>query len=310
MSSSGEMIRAFKGEDTFSLLKNVKNPRIDQLISDLLDSEGKVSSQNDQSITDFVHQYLGQQGDRTRQAKQEVSTLDKFYDGGVENMLSDIRAARRQAYRTATDRGIDEIRKNRSLGFLSGDSVGSSYLDRIAMRQGGDAEIAASLDDVNQRKSDLNYLLGNQVNLAGRRGALMDSVLARLLTPVNLRGGEMARRIGNLGSLNQIEKSNTFYGLQKDHDTIDQVADFGNAFGSTLMDVASVYGGGSGGKQVRSGNPTNWDTGGGGGINYGGGGLGATGSGYLQMNGTNVPYSASPGVDYNPSAGMNFGGLA
>lgn len=260
MSSFGEMFRAFGGDDEFSVLKNTKSEAISNYLNQLLQSEYDVGNRNRADIEQFSGEFIGQQGNRKSQAKQETKSIDKFYDGTVERLLSDIRGRRKEAYRASTDRGVAGINKNRSLGFLGGDTPNNSYQNRQAMGLARDAEIQFGLDDTNQEKADLNYLLGNQIGLAGKRGAIGDSVLSRLLYPGQLRSAELGRATGSLGNLNQIEKSNTFYGLQKDRDALDQVSDFFNALGDTVMSAASVYGGmgGGGGGGVKSGSKNLW----------------------------------------------------
>lgn len=290
MSSFGEMFRAFGGDDEFSVLKNTKSTAIENYLNQLLQSENEVGNRNRADIEQFSGEFIGEQGKRKAQAGQETKSIDKFYDGTVERLLADIRGRRREAYRASTDRGVAGINKNRSLGFLGGDTPNNSYQNRQAMGLARDAEIQFGLDDTNQEKADLNYLLGNQIGLAGKRGSIGDSVLSRLLYPGQLRGAELGRATGSLGSLNQIEKSNTFYGLQKDRDALDQVSDFFNALGDT---VATAYGMSKG---VKSGSKNSWASG----SDYSGPDGGVQGPNEGSGEGSYMSYQ------YNPS----FGGLA
>lgn len=238
----GTIIGAFAGEPKFDVKRNVKNDQIQDLIYQLMEAEKNAGFSNEWSITDLTKKFYATQGERQNQAKQEVGTLDRFYNGAIADELAQIRQARKAAYRDATDRAVSGINRGRNLGLLAGDVAGSSYLDRIALGQARDAEITGALDDVNQQKQDLNWLTGNQVNLAGRRGQIADSALMRILVPSQLRSQEVARKAGMFGAINALDKSNTFYGLSKDRTTLDQV---GEGLDGLVQLAMEIYGTGA-----------------------------------------------------------------
>lgn len=298
------LLDAIQGDKTFSTVSNVKSDKIADLLAGLYEADKNATNQNEWSIGDLTKKWFATQGERQQQARQEMAALDRFYTGDLANELAGIRAKRRSAFTDATDRALAGITRNKNLGLLGGDSSGGSYANRIALGLGRDAEISAALDAVNQEKSDLNYLTGNQINLAGRRGQIGDAAYLRGLMPGQLRSQEVSRRIGNLGMMDSIDKSNTFYGLKQDRSTLDQVGEVAAALYQAYQEYQQMgspgMGGGMGGMGGMMG-------GGGGGGGGGGSPSQANAVRYESMFGSGGP-SGQP-IDFNYQ-NSSFGGMA
>lgn len=308
MSQIGNNINAYSfGANDTKTVSNIKSENIADLIAQLQEAEKTATHQTEWGIAETIKRIFASQAQRQQQAKQEVGSIDRFYDGSLEGELAGIRARRGAAYRDSTDRALAGIRKGKNLGLLSGDTTGGSYFDRIALGSSRDAEIAAALDAVNQEKADLNYLTGNQVNLAGRRGEISDAALMRLLIPGRLRTDETRRRLGMTGGINDLDKSNTFYGLREELDTTAKIAGVANEMWTGYLEYMGTSKGGNNPsanssylsaatpqQQNAVRNESMY------GYNGGYGGTGGGTGGYFDMN--------RGGIDYGSGGGSGMGG--
>lgn len=238
----GTIIGAFAGEPEFDVKRNVKSDNIADLIAQLQEAEKKAAFQNEWSISDLTKKFFATQGERQQQAKREADVFKSFSDGRMASRLGADETEFARATEGLRDLNLAQIAKGRSRGFLGGDVAGSSYLDRTAFGLQNEAQTRAARDIVDRKRSNLNWLTGNQVNSAGRAGQVEDAALMRILMPGQLQSQEVARRGNFLNLLNSLDKSNTFYGLSKDRTTLDQV---GEGLDGVVQLAMEIYGTGA-----------------------------------------------------------------
>lgn len=260
----GGTIDAFGGGGNYSVLRNTKNPGIQQGLDPLISGFGNVVGLNSQAMNDYISRYLAGQGAAGRRTGQEIGTMDQFYNGSMQNQLAQLRAERAKAMTdAATVAGQQALRSfNQSNVGLQGG--GSSYGRRMLMGSLQPIQVQAALDANNQARSDLGYLTQNQIALAGQRQNLANALAQYQLQIPQVRMSLLGQQAGYLGSLQNMDLANNFYGLQYDPNLASKIAASLEATGAGLA-------GGQGAAEAGArGRPSaNFNLGGGGG---GGGG--------------------------------------
>lgn len=248
----GGALKGFQGDPDFRTLSNVKNRDINKKLKGLLGEWDTTSKENKDTLTNFSSKFLADQPERETQARQESGVVDRYYNGGIETALSNLRNKRTEALKTATQRALDYATRTRKAAALGGGGgTGNSYLNRMALVTSGDILSQAALDEANQERQDLDFLERSRLGLIGQRGNIVDAALQRVLVPKSLQDAEMARRVALLGNLSNLDQQNNFYGLQQKTTGLDRWA---NVLGSTqagsadmLGTAMNIYGGMGGG---------------------------------------------------------------
>lgn len=255
MGGFGSVVNAFGPEDELEVKPLVKSQNIAALMASLQEAEQKAAFKNEWSIADFTKKHFATQWERQQQANQEADVFRKFHDGRMAATL----AADETEFDRTTDGLLDlnlaEIANGRSRGFLGGDVAGSDRLERIAFGLQNQAKTRAARDIVDRKRSNLNWLTGNQVNSVGAVNNTLDKALMRILVPGQLQGQEVARRGGMLGLLDQIDKSNTFYPVNKNRTWMHQLGEGLDGVMELAQEAASIYGSAMGGGAMGGSKP-------------------------------------------------------
>lgn len=280
------------GKQKYDTTFSVKNPHLQQQIDALMNDYDSYKPQNDLNLEDYISQYTGDNENAKIRTGQEISNLDRYYDGGVERQLAGLRAGRRSAVLDAAQRSQALALRGRDLARLGGDAGPSSFDKRLALGQMNGIETQAALDNATQERGDAMYLNDAMVNLTGRRQGLADALAGRALMPANSRMNYLNANSGAVGNLTALDQANKFYGLEKR--SRGGVADFFDAADQGIMNVLAGIGSAySGGQRVNLDEQSNPNAGGGGG-------------GQLQMSrsGSMTRGGYQPDAYYAPDIGM------
>ena len=187
MSSLGSLIGgigALAGDKgSITTQKNVKNRPLQKYINDLISKYGDFTKEGQASLGQYITDYLARtqagEADASRFAGEETGAISKFYSGDMAAQLAQLRAKREGAVNAAADVAAKQALRNVNLSRVGGEGGPSSYDSRLLISSLAPIRTGAALDRVNQERSDLDYLTGNQVSLAGRRGALQNAITDR-----------------------------------------------------------------------------------------------------------------------------------
>lgn len=243
MGAIGGGLRAFQGDPDFRTLSNVKNRNIQSKIKGLLGDWDTSSKAGKETLDTFAAKYKASQPAREAQSRQESGVIDRYYNGGMETILSNLRKRKSDALRAVTDRALDYATRTRKATALGGGGgSGSSYLNRMALLTGSDIERDAALQEADQERADIAALEANRLGLLGQRGAVEDAAFKRELDPKSMSDAELSRRIGMLGNITQLDQLNNFYGVQKKSTGLDRWANFMDAADQGIMNGAATAG--------------------------------------------------------------------
>lgn len=253
MSLITDWFSVFQGPDQFRTLRNVKNSTIDTansgLLSDLAASKGDTA----RSISDLSQRYSTTQPQVEANAAQEAASINDIYNGQFAKNLAAIRANRAQAMASASDRAIGYATRQRQNASMLRPGGGSSYFDRLALQQTGDINAKTAIDQADQEKQDYMAATNAQLSLAGRRNAITDATLQRILYPASLKAQALAQQTQELGGLTNIDNANDIYGVQKIQSETDKIGKLTDVSFNTLVALAGAYGAGAGGMGAMGG---------------------------------------------------------
>lgn len=250
MSSIGRIANWITGDKgSTSVTSQVKNPALQQLIDRGVSDYSGIRDSGRDALASFTQRYLADNPAATTRTNQEVGTIDRFYNGGIESDLLGLRNSRYAAARGAADRaGLGALRGLNSARLLGSGTPGS-YDRRLHMRNMADIETQLALQSADQERADWNYAMANRLGLVGRRQAMIDANTGRVLYPEQLRRNFYGQDLGYLGALGELDRGNKFYGLEYDPSIGDEI---GGLFGDAVSDARGVAGvmsafGGTGG---------------------------------------------------------------
>lgn len=265
MASSGNMLTAWEGNPTYSLLDVVKNRGIQGGINGAIGQNSAYNAQAQQYLGDYISKYLNNEGAQAQRTNQQIGTLDSYYNGSMAGQLAGLRAAQQQATLNAAALATQQAQRSLNLGRLGQQGSGGSYDARMAIGAMQPIQVQAALTNAQQARSDLGYLTGLQQQGLGQAQQLANAQAAYRLAPIAAAQQVMGNNLGNLSGLAAVNNANNIFGVQQDKTLLDKMGAFSNAFGQTIMDAASTFGSVAGGMKGMGGG------GGGGGGGAGGG---------------------------------------
>lgn len=240
------MASAFDGTPSFTLLDTVKNPAIQGDVGDLLNEWNSYNSGNSKDLNSFLSNWSAATPEVTAQTGQEVGDISGFYNGTVASELAGNTAASAAANRTAGNQALAYATQNRNAGQLTSGTGNSSYNSRLAIGQGNAIDIANAQQTAAETAANTKYVLGQQTALAGQRENLENNLAQRSLVPIQARDSTLSASTSALGSIQNINNANNFYGLSQNQSFWDQLGAFSDAFLNTAEAGASVGMGASG----------------------------------------------------------------
>lgn len=296
-------------DGTTSIQRVVKNPELEKLINQGFSDYGGIRGSGQAAFDKYYADWMAGAGDASRRTAEEVGNVDRFYNGGVESDLINLRARRAKALNDAAELASLRAIRGQNQSRILGSGTPSSYDLRQRMRYLGDIGVQNALDQSGQERADWDYLMNQRLGLAGRRQAMVDANTGRALTPEAVRRQFYGQNLGFLGNLGELDRANTFYGLKYDPSFAEEL---GTAFDNSISTMKDIYGMG-----VMGGGGMGGGMGGGGGAKnaaqtYGGG---FWSSGYSDAPaGTMTNYAGAGGAQsvapgtYIPPWGQGQGG--
>lgn len=241
MSAIGGLIRGTP--DDPHVISQTKDPALQSAIDAYLTQYKTNAPSNASDLDSFISVYQAQQGAAENNAGQESANIDRFYNGDVSSELAGLRQQASSARSAAGKQALDYALRGRNSSLLSGGATGdSSYNTRLGIKEGNDILIQNALADSADQRKDMSYLEQARLALTGKRQAINDAVMQRLLVPAQARNAAMAANASQLGSFQQLNNTNKFYGLKQDPNVI---ADFFDNFANDINSAEAAARGGS-----------------------------------------------------------------
>lgn len=244
------LITAFSGTPDIKTVDNVKSGAIQGQIDSSLSGLSALNAAGKNALADFTKNYTANNAAAGAETANEVGSVNRYYNGDVENALAGMRAQRKSAVlnaaKLAQDRALAGIHGN----MLTSPAGGSSYDSRLGMNSFADIASGAALDNANQTSQDYRTLLAGQAANLGKSNSLLDANAQRSLVPYQAQSQIFGNGLSALGQIQGMNNNNNMYGLKQDRN---QAADIVGALGSTANQLASAYtafsgmGGGGGG---------------------------------------------------------------
>lgn len=203
-----------------TVTSKVKSPVLQRGSNALIGDAGALRTSGQQTLDDYINQYLKQTKNAESNTAQEQSSLDQFYNGGMAQQLAALRNSRATAANAAADSAVAEALHGVKSSAVGGQGTGSSYEDRLAMGAVLPIRTNVALQNADLARGDLNYLTQNQIGLAGQRTAMGDALAGRALVPYGVQAGMLGQNLGFQGQLLNQDQLNHFYGLHQDPSTI------------------------------------------------------------------------------------------
>lgn len=307
----GGLKSASKGTGKNVVESLVKNPQLQTRLDASLGDYDQAKSASSLALDDYIRQFLSGSATATARAGQEQGVVDRYYNGDVDRALAELRTKQASASDLALQRALGYSTRSMNLDRIMGGGGGdSSYNRQLALRTSGDMNLNSLLQNLAQERADQEYVRQSQLGLAGRRTAIADADLARLLVPSNAQKAELGWNLGTMGNLLSLDQANKFYGVKYKPSGFERGVDIasgvlGGAAGGAMGDysggggggITNMFGGGGGGAQANPG-----------GVNWSGGGGWGGSSGYsMTTPWAGNPYQTVPGTNgirFNPSTGF------
>lgn len=272
---------AFGKKGKNQLVSLVKNPNIQERLNDNLGEYDTTKAASSQALDQYIKDFLAGGKTATARSQQEQGAFDRYYNGDVERRLADLRARDAAAGQQAVDRSLAYMTRGQSADRIGGAGGGaSSYDRRMALNTGADINLQSLLRNLGQERSDMTNLWNAQTNYAGRRTALADADLARILMPSQMQKNELAWSNSTIGDLLNLYNTNQMFGVEYKPSTSEKIGEFGNSLMS--MYTGGAFSGGGGGQKQQGAN-----------FNFG----------------ASLPYSGSAG-NYGVAPTQQYGGFA
>lgn len=241
MGMMGGIARAVGGPPSYSTVSSVKNPAIQAGITSLLSNYRGAANDENTSLSKYISDYMANQPAAAANTSSEVGAIGQFYNGSMANQLAQLRAQRSQAVNAAADVASQQAIAAQNRSRVAGQGSGSSYDARMTMANLTPIRVQAALDNANQERSDLGYVTGQQLSLAGKRNDLMAAQAAASsgLVPQQARMAALQQQGQQLGQITNLDQANNFYGLQAAPNV---PADILDSFDTGILNAASIYG--------------------------------------------------------------------
>lgn len=228
----GSLIDVFSPPET-SVASFVKDPAMQQRIGELSSDYDTTRSTGKKALSQWTNDFLAK--DPVFRS-QETKSIDRYYNGDMDNILAGLRAQRASAMRTAGDRALAYATRDRNSSILGGSGGGgSSYLTRLGLRNAGDIEAQIAMDAANQNRADLDALEARRLGLIGARTGILDRSMEPAWMSQKVAGGN-AQLLAQILGLNQ---ANNITGLKSERNPWAAAAD---AIDTGIMNAASTFG--------------------------------------------------------------------
>lgn len=223
----------------FTTLSNVKNPAIDQRLTDILKTFDTVRAA---SPDEFVNRLRASMPQFNEFTQSDIGTLGDITGPGLETKLADLRSARRTAIRSASDRALSDLTRILSAGrsaSSAGPAVGGSgFLTALGLDKASQIEQAAALDEAQQGRGDLEYLTGQRVGAIGKRGDLLQADVNRSLLPSQANSQWFQQLVQSLLPIVSASGANNFYGIRGPGDFVGD--SYGGIQAARLNDLSRI----------------------------------------------------------------------
>lgn len=160
------------------------DPYIQQMFGDL----GGLRNNMRADVAQYRQNVLDTQPQVAGYAQQDIAQIDRLLNpGGYEADMGNIRRQRQQALAGLNDQLMADLTRALNLnarGGASGTGLGS-YLSRQAASEAGKIRANAAYDDANQARADLQTLMQARAGTVGKRQAITDALIGRLLNPTD-----------------------------------------------------------------------------------------------------------------------------
>lgn len=195
-----------------------KTPGADEAIFKQFEDVGVLRDTSNEALSSFIKQLGATQGGLTSATGQEVGNLDAvFQPTGYQQVLQTIRQNRANALSKVNQKILDGIRRTLGLGRTgSGGLVGGGlggYLAQIAASEAGKLQANEAYDAAANERADALALLQARLGAQGQRQTLTDTLLNRLLVPVDVTSKSNANLSDALTRALQQIQLNSFMGV-------------------------------------------------------------------------------------------------
>ena len=201
----------------FSVLRNVKNPALENQNTSLL-SDLKKSQQANETL---FQKYLDEAKSEALRAKADLEKERATYDNSkFREDLAKARLEQEDALRNSQKSALDFAAGNverRLLGSALPTGM-SSQLQQSAVDEFARATLPYEERLAAGRQADLTLLRNLDLQTAPLARRAGSEYLSTLLTPVQARNALLNANIASTGALGELDRANTFYGLTKTYD--------------------------------------------------------------------------------------------
>lgn len=206
--------KAFGTSKNPKTIYNVKNPEIQTRLGTSIKDYDTVKSSGASALGDYITEYFSNDPAARTRTGQEISNLDRYFDGGAAGELAGLRSSRAAAVQSAADRAAEYALANVSRSRAMGEGGPSSWDKRLALKSTGDIFTQAAIDNALQERNDWDFLERSRLSTTGQRTALDDALAGRSLVPEMARRKMFGEDLGFLNQLMAIDQGNKFYGLK------------------------------------------------------------------------------------------------
>lgn len=209
-------------------ISSVKNKALKVATDNALNDYNTTRTATNSALGDYISKYMSGTPAAATRTGGEISNIDRYFNGGADTELANLRTNRATAVNNAADLGAKYALANISRSRAAGEGGPSSFDTRMALRNIGDIRTQAAVDNASQARSDWDYLDRNRLALTGQRTNLADMLAGRSLVPAAAQRNALGQNLGLLSQIGQIDQANTFYGL-KNHPGIGEglTSDYG-----------------------------------------------------------------------------------
>lgn len=252
MSSIGNLVgdlgAAFGDEGHNSVESLVKNPQLQSRLDANLSQYDKTRDTSSKALDQYIADFLAGNKTASSRAGQEQAVIDRYYNGDVERSLADLRTRKSAASNQALARALGYMTAAQNRDQITRTGTGSSYDRQLALKTGADLNLSNLLDNLNQERSDWNFVQGNQLGLVGKRTGLADALAARDLVPSGAMQANLGWNMDTLNKLLGLDQSNKFYSVKYNPSGSEMagniIGDVGNiASDYRSGDFSSIFGG-------------------------------------------------------------------
>lgn len=244
----GESIAQLAGSTgNYSLTDLVKNQPIQSGIDSAISQYNSTTANDSTDLNTFIKNYLAGNRAATKDTAQETSAIDRYYNGDVDQALSNLRANQLQLGNQAVNFGIASNRGNVNRSLVSGGGGGdNSYDNRIGINTGANLNLANETAVNNQARADYNQVLQGQLGLVGQRTNLANALAGRALVPAQTGQAMLGSEISNLTGIENANNNNNMFGAKYNPTTLESVGSLIGGLGAAYSQFEGYGGGGTG----------------------------------------------------------------